>query len=61
MIKQKEGLSFHVAIKDNLPNGGIAIRFVGRRMHSRLQLKKALKRIRRTKPEAYGGRFTTYY
>lgn len=61
MPKQKEGTSFQVAIENKLPDGRIVTSFIGRAMCSRFQLKKALKRIRRTKPEAFGGRFIAYY
>lgn len=61
MIKQKEATTFHVAIKNTLPDGSNVTSFIGGAMYSRFQLKKALKRIQRTTPEVFGGRFVAYY
>ena len=61
MLKEKDGTTFQVSINNKLPDGRIVTSFIGRAMYSRFQLKKALKRIQRTKPEAFGGRFVAYY
>lgn len=59
--KQKTSTTYHVAIKQVNSEGLNVTSFIGPALHSRFQLKKALKRIRRTRPEATSGRFVDFH
>lgn len=61
MLNQIEKTTFHVAITNKSPDGYNLTSFIGGAKHSRFQMKKALRRIRRTRPEAFGWRFVAYY
>lgn len=61
MNTQKESITFHITIQETDSNGRKIMKFVGKPFHSRFQLKKALKRVKLSMPEAKSGRFVAYY
>lgn len=60
-MSNKKTTTFHVSIKHGYPDGRCVMSFIGPALYSRFQLRKALKRIRRNRPQATSARCVMDY